>query len=285
MSIVKEKYNADKINMLHQLLYNDKAAGKPREYEIKVDELKVVQRTSDPEQFLSHEDFVCDSTNSITITMYDGTSKRCTKYIYALIEKPTETEETVSGIEKTISSKMAQERRKWELEQLKEENVELIEKLDEAEKYVDKLEDKISALNAEKEKKKNKMTETFINLAGVYIAGKPNVLNGIPLIVELFGGGDDSKRLSDDNETQTTKEDSIASFPIKKKVTVPFTGEVNEEDYEKLGKSLSPFFKTELVGSVIHIVECLFKHNVLIEQTVNVIDVAIAKDVETKKAA
>ena len=284
MSIVKEKYNADKINMLHQLLCNDKAAGKPREYEIKVDELKVVQRTSDPEQFLSHEDFVCDSTNSITITMYDGTSKRCTKYVYALIDKPSETVETISGIEKTVSAKMAQERKKWELEQLKEENEKLNEKLDEAEKYVDKLEDKISELNTEKEKKKNKMTETFINLAGVYIAGKPNVLNGIPLIGELFGGGDSSKRMSEDDETPTTSEESKASFSIRK-VTKPFTGEVNEEDYEKLGKSLSPFFKTELVGRVVHIVECLFKHNVLIEQTVNVIDVAIAKDVETKKAA
>ena len=53
MSIVKEKYHANRINLLYQMLLNDKEQGQLREYDIKVDDLKVVQRTNDHEHFHS----------------------------------------------------------------------------------------------------------------------------------------------------------------------------------------------------------------------------------------
>ena len=39
MSMVNEKYNANRINLLYQMLLNDKEQGQPREYDIKVDDL------------------------------------------------------------------------------------------------------------------------------------------------------------------------------------------------------------------------------------------------------
>ena len=58
MSIIKEKYTANRVGMLHRMLQNDAEHGKCRDYEIKVDDMKVVMRNNEPERFFQHEDFV-----------------------------------------------------------------------------------------------------------------------------------------------------------------------------------------------------------------------------------
>ena len=102
MSIVKEKYTANRINLIYQMLCNDVQQGQPREYDIKVDELKVVQRTNDPETFHLHEDFVQPETRTITINLYDGNSRRCTKYQLYFGDSIPNENTTLSGIENTI---------------------------------------------------------------------------------------------------------------------------------------------------------------------------------------
>lgn len=100
MAILKEKYAGSKINLLYQLLQSDYEDGRPREYDISVDDLKVVRRTTDPEKFFTHEDFVSGETKYITIILYEGTSKRNTRHVYYLKEGAEEEKATLSALSK-----------------------------------------------------------------------------------------------------------------------------------------------------------------------------------------
>ena len=113
MALAKEVYSANRVNLIYQLLKNEADNGTPKEYDVKVDELKVVSRTNDPERFYSHEEFVLPETRNITINIYDSKSHRCTRYILLLREEEPSKQE-LSGIEKSINTKMLQERKKWE---------------------------------------------------------------------------------------------------------------------------------------------------------------------------
>jgi len=200
MAIVKEKYSGQKINLLYQLLQSDYEDGRPREYDISVDDLKVVRRTTDHEKFFTHEDFVSGETKYITITLYEGTSKRNTRHVYYLKEGAEEEKTTLSGIEQTVNEKLLAQRRQWDFEQLQKENEELKEQLDDQEDYIERLERK---LEEEKQKKvtiQDRWGETLsVALEGI-VRRNPQFLGGIPIIGQGLAGviEQDNKRIEQD---------------------------------------------------------------------------------------
>jgi hypothetical protein len=196
MSIVKEKYSSNRINLLHQMLVNDQEQGNPRDYDIKVDELKVVQRTNDPERFFLHEEFVQPETACITINLYDGNSRRCTKYqLYFGDVQAGNSASTLSGIENTINEKISSERKQWEYEQMKKEKDALEQKLGEAEEYADELEEKLTTMHREFNNLKSKRV-TLAEMNGGKLLGfatdylvknHPAITQKIPLLSGLSG--------------------------------------------------------------------------------------------------
>ena len=180
MAIVKEKYAGIKINLLYQLLQSDYEDGRPREYDISVDDLKVVRRTTDPEKFFTHEDFVSGETKYITITLYEGTSKRNTRHVYYLKEGAEEEKATLSGIEQTVNEKLLAQRRQWDFEQLQKENEELKEQVDDQDEYIEKLQ---QMLEEEKQRKvtiQDKWGETLsVALEGI-VRRNPQLLSNPP---------------------------------------------------------------------------------------------------------
>ena len=271
MAIIKEVYSSTRVNLIYQLLKNEAENGVPKEYDIRVDDLKVVSRTSDPERFHGHEEFVLPETRSITINIYDGSSNRCSRYNLLLREEDPSQQE-LSGIEKSINAKMLQERKKWEYEQLKKEYDDIKEQLTEAEEYAEQLKGKIDELLAEKSTKSNKITETLIGLAGAFIASKPGALSGIPLIGDLLGGSRSSPTPS--STIVHDVDDGAATF---QKMDAPkvFTGDITEGDEQGLKQALSPFFKPEYTDRVMQIIQYLFMHNPFIDQTITVMEHAI----------
>jgi len=285
MALVKEVYSESRINLIQQLLKNEAGNGTPKEYDIKVDELKVVSRTADPERFFSHEEFLLPETKNITINIYDSKSHRCTRY-FLLLREEEPTKQELSGIEKSMTAKMVQERKKWEYEQLKKEYDELKEQLTESEDYGDMLKEKIDQLEAEKNDRSSKLTNTMVGLAGMYIANKPNALSGIPLIGELFGGDKSGKQLSSKNESRQEGEDSRCSFARREdEKPKTFTGEISEDDLSDLKTALIPFFKPELIDNAGQIIQYLFMYNPFIDQTIKVLEQAIKQAEQPNKAA
>jgi hypothetical protein len=194
MSIVKEKYSSNRINMLHQILVNDKEQGCSRDFDIKVDELKVVQRTNDPERFFLHEEFVQPETTCITINIYDGSSRRCTKYQLYFGEIQNNGI-TLSGIENTIQEKIGAERKNWEFDQLKKDKEEQAKQLVEAEEYIEQLEESLSNVRAEYDEVRGKrvgMAEMnagrLLGFATEYLVkNHPGITQKLPLLSGLSG--------------------------------------------------------------------------------------------------
>jgi hypothetical protein len=199
MAIVNQKYNAAKINLLHQVLQSDAEDGRPREYDIVVDDLKVVRRTTDPDKFFLHEDFINGETKTVIITIYEGTSKRNTRYFFALKDGEEQEKGTLSGLENVMNEKLVQQRRAWEHEQLQKELAELKEELDEQETYIEKLE----AMLQEEKSKKVSLKDSWGDVVSVALEGvvrrNSHLLAGIPMIGQGLAGAveEDNKRLED----------------------------------------------------------------------------------------
>lgn len=235
MSIVNEKYSANRVNMLYQMLVNDTGQGQPRDYEIKVDELKVVQRTNDPERFFQHEEFVQPDTQCITINIYDGGSRRCTKYqLYFGEVKPNKDTPTLSGMENTIKEKIGNERRQWEYEQIKKEKEGLEKQLTDSEEYAEGLETQLESIQQEFEDFKKKRvgmaemsTGRLVGFATDYLVkNHPSIAQKIPLISNLSGflledepSADTLAGTATDNKSSTTG--TAASFSKKEPTAAP----------------------------------------------------------------
>ncbi len=278
MALVKEMYTANRVNLIYQLLKNEAENGAPKEYDIKVDELRVVSRNNDPERFFSHEEFVLPETKNITINIYDNKSHRCTRYTLLLKEEPHSSHE-LSGIEQSIKNKIDEAKNQWDHDQLKKENESLKEELEEIEEYAEKLQKHITMLEAEKQKSSSKITDTIIGLAGVYLTKNPNVLSGLPLIGEFMGGQEttDSATPGNVDDTESTQNSKV-SFS-KKQPT--YTGTIGEEDVERLHDALIPLFPEVHLEKVSTIIRYMYHNNHLVDQIAGM----LAESAKQKNAA
>ena len=279
MSVTKEKYSEKRITTIYQLMLNEKEAGHPKDYDIIVDDLKVVSRTNDTENFYNHEDFIQEDTKSVTISLYIGNSRRYTRYILQLKEEEPTQQKTLAGIEKSVDEKLAQARSNWEYDQLKKDYEELEEKLEESEEYAEQLKNEVDHLKSENEKNKssNKITDTVISLAGIYLSKNPNALNGVPLLGGLLGGGNSSQ--TNEKEEVTTEECTVKVEEQKESSTKKFTGEIKQKDVEDLQMALIPFFNEPDLDSMENIIIYLNKYNSYIPHVLQ----GLLKAVNTKE--
>lgn len=207
--MIKEKYSEGRINMICQLLQNESKNGTPKDYDVRIDELKIISRTSDPELFMTHEEFLRPESKSICIHLYDGNSKRCVKYMLLLQEEQTdqkrmdkEHKEVLAGIENTITEKISKEKMQWQFDLLEKENEELKSKIAHSENVIDDLQ-------AQVDSRASKFTETIVSLAGTYLQNNPNALSGVPIIGGLLSGPAKDQNFNGQGENA---EDKAASF-------------------------------------------------------------------------
>ncbi len=255
MAIVKEKYTAQKINLLFQLLQSDYEDGRPREYDICVDDLKVVRRTTDPEKFFAHEDFINEETNYITVTLYEGTSKRNTRYVYNM--KDGEVEKAgLSGIEQTVNDKINAQRKQWDFEQLQKENEDLKGELEEQNEYIEKLETMLEEEKSKKASIKDNWSEVFSLALEGMVRRNTHLLNGIPLIGQGLAGvvEQDNKRIEDKVENTDSKvEERHVTFQKVHKDE----GALSNEEEKKLVayyKKLQQTFTKEELTTIVQII-------------------------------
>ncbi len=266
MALIKEAYTPNGINRIYQLLKNEAGKGTSREYDIKVDNLKVVSRTADPERFFEHEEFVMASSKHITVNIYEGASTRCNRYMLLLTEEGPAKDE-LSGIEKAINQRMQQERKGWEYERQKKEIERLTQELSDNEKYSARLQDKVNELLAEKQKMPGKLTETLIGLAGAYITRNPNALSGVPILGGLLGGGQETNQqgINDgDVRAESEEEDTESSFKRVKKPE--YTGEVTDEHFDTLEDALIPIFAPEHLETISTVIMAMYNNTHLIPE-------------------
>lgn len=75
------KYNSENIDMIYNSLSNLSSQGKPKDFEIKIDGLTVVHRTNRLNKFSLYRKSMFETTNEVTIMIYNGSSRVNDKYI------------------------------------------------------------------------------------------------------------------------------------------------------------------------------------------------------------
>ena len=269
--ITQEKYDLVKIERLKHYLESAHEKGKPKFYEIFVDNLKAVDKTSDPEAFDEYLVYMSDDTRMVKVLIYTSTENcpRNDKFIFTVTSPEKEREQKIkqelSGIEieEKIHAVVQQERDKINTELLKKEIEQLQQELEEQEEYVEKLERKIEEVTASKATAKENLGEVFSLALENIVRRNTHLLGGIPLVGQGLAGivEQDNKRLEQiaQNSPQAI-EDRKASFRrITEEEEVNGKSSLPKEDLETLAyfESLrQTFTETELL-QVLEIVSIL----------------------------
>lgn len=252
MSIVKNPYNNAKIAQIRQLLINNAHSGKPTDYEIHVDELKVIQRTNDPEVFDNHEEFIDGDTSSITIVLYDGNSRRCTKHLFTLTETKSG-DAGLTGVEvnNIVADKLQTQQREWEFELLAKEKRQVEERLREANEYIETLQ-----VDLEEALSKRKMKDIrWGDIASMALEGilrrNPNILSSIPGIGDgLAGVFKGTPVTSEQNNRSEENMDDTVTFKEKE-------NPISEKDRQKIAfvNQLEAAFTEPELGKLVEIIQ------------------------------
>jgi hypothetical protein len=216
-----EKYDVAKIEQLKMFLEQNAERGKPRYYEIFVDNLRVIEKTNDVAEFDSFQNFMNEDTRLIKILLYSSSeeSPRNDKFIYRVKEEESKSKEQgLSGVEVTekIQTALQMEKEKWDNNLIKKELEEAEERIEELEKYSEQLEAKIIELK----QNQNKLGGIHLGeIAGValeaLLRNNTQLLSKYPLTKGLAGVIEqDNKQKAnfESNSTGSSTTDSEVSF-------------------------------------------------------------------------
>lgn len=144
MATSHHKYTDGIVRHLGNILSAEAQKGTPKEYEIRVDGIKVVPRTSAIELFDSFTEFIHSDAATVTVLLFRGASQYSDKYVLSIGNNPMESQ-SLNGpeIEDRINHKLREAQREHELKGLKKENQKLRLKLKRKKKYISNLEDSL----------------------------------------------------------------------------------------------------------------------------------------------
>jgi len=168
MPIVEQRYDQSRIDSLRRSLQREADKGKPRDYEILVDGFKIVPRTSDLSEFEDYEQEIRDATRNISFLLFDGPgTNRNTRYSFSFHHNQQQVEQpaaTLGEIDQIVAQKLSERDRDYELTRLREKLGETAAQLTEAEEYADKLQERITQLEAEQKGKMLKLGDLGASL-------------------------------------------------------------------------------------------------------------------------
>ena len=198
--ITTERYDPIRIERIRHFLESSTEKGKAKFYEIFVDNLKAVDKTDDIGCFDEYKMYMDENTQMIKILIYTSTENcpRNDKFIFSVHNAQEEKkQEQLNGIEiqNKIDSAIQQERERSLVLQLQKELDETKEKLEDAEEYVDVLEERLGNHQQEFQQFKAKRVGlTEMNTGRVvgyitdyFIKSYPSLAHKVPMLSTLSG--------------------------------------------------------------------------------------------------
>lgn len=248
MAITSETYDQLKIDKLKLYLQTQADRNAARYYEIYVDNLKAVHKTSDIQEFDSYEDYMTEDTDRIRILVYSTNpqSPRNDQYVYRM--KKQEEQKTVvqqqglSGIEieNRMEEKLQTHRERWEHEALVKELEQTKQQLKESEEYAEKL---VAELAVYRSKKMHWGNVNLGEFASVVVEGI--VRRNPQMVAKLPGGEALAGIIEDDNrERATTTPTPETEVSFKKKSDTPELSE-EEKGYLNFMRGIAESFDDE----------------------------------------
>ncbi len=183
----EERYSPERVERLKAMISR---LGK--EFAVFIDDLKIVPRTADVDQFDCFEEYVDNDSNFLKIQIFQGASNLSDNFTFYFKSLPkAETTAavvaTLSGVEMDlkITEKLETERMKWDTQLLREKLEKSQADLKEAEDHMEKI-----TAELEEERRKaaskaiwNELGSTMLSI----VKSSPAVLSGIPGLGALAG--------------------------------------------------------------------------------------------------
>jgi hypothetical protein len=184
MPITHDNFDQLKIDKLRHYLEDMSSKGHAKPYEIFVDSLKVVPKTEDPKDFDNYEYYMNEDTEKVRIVIYNSNlSPRNDQYCFYV--KQLKQDKGLNGlgeIEGIIQEKLQARDREHEVKRMQDELEETKKKLDDAEDYIEELEEKLELASNDKHKLKNiDLIELGSAVLGRLAEKNADVLSGLGL--------------------------------------------------------------------------------------------------------
>jgi hypothetical protein len=248
MAITSETYDQLKIDKLKLYLQTQADRNAARYYEIYVDNLKAVHKTSDIQEFDSYEDYMTEDTDRIRILVYSTNSQspRNDQYVYRMKkqeeQKTVVQQQSLSGIEieNRMEEKLQTHRERWEHEALVKELEQTKQQLKESEEYAEKL---VAELAVYRSKKMHWGNVNLGEFASVVVEGI--VRRNPQMVAKLPGGEALAGIIEDDNrERASTTPTPETEVSFKKKSDTPELSE-EEKGYLNFMRGIAESFDDE----------------------------------------
>jgi hypothetical protein len=268
---IVQSYDPIKLDNIKRLLEREAQNGKPRYYEIYVDNLKVVEKTNDPAQFDYYEEFLYDGVKEIKVQRYtqsEAAPRVISRHIFRIGEEKGNADSSpMNGlgaieIEAKINDKVSRERERWDCEQVKKELADTKHKLAEAEEYIDELTGIAKEADRKLEEAKTK--------SGDELAGFIKQL--APYAQALIF----KKPMPSLSGTETKTENAQASFSRKSEPEdAKTTDGLSDDDkfYISFGRELEERFSDDELSEVILIVQALTKDKASIKPVAELLNI------------
>jgi hypothetical protein len=251
MALEKSEYDSRKMDNLLQVIQSAWNSGQKQDYEIFVDNLKVVNRTADPQMFASHTDFINEDSKLVVVSLFKGGSRNNDKYFFYLKGFKKE-EQPLSGLSEntTLAEHDAKQRerimREVRLEELEKENAKLKTEVEEKQSLVDQLSNRLQELYDGKLMSYGEIGSAIV----MRLLQSPQLRQTFPVLEGLVGTKVPETKIAPDQE---------ATFTRKGEKTPVANEELTDEEQryllliQDLQERLSPF----QLSSVMHILDIL----------------------------
>jgi hypothetical protein len=275
----RQKYTPDRMEKLHDYLQKYYDMGEPIDFEILVDGLKAVKRTSNPELFSMHETFVDIDTRSVEVLLYNGTSNHNDKHIFFLREEAIQ-EKGLNGldVDQKINDRLTSAKRDWDFDLVKKENKELKETIDALETEIEGLEASIIESRQGKSPLNGIIGELGSSFVESMIRRNPRVLSKIPGGQALAGLIEEDNKALESGQVET---DTEVSFKPKDESAQPATTHqaLSEEDRNSLlfVKEITRSLDKEEFTEVMNIIQVCIKDKSKIKEVTNFLNTVITE--------
>lgn len=246
---MKEKFDQNKIDRIQYYLLSESQKNAPRYYEIYVDNLKVVSKTNDVNEFDTYQNYITAGVRELKILIYSTALKSHWNKSHEFYFPNEETAPppapplTLSGteIEQRLSEKINQERQKWEAELREKELEQTKNQLAEAEEYIGTLEKQVTETKKELDECRNKKTLSPEKTLGI-----------AEVLLNKFIGPTDLKGLFGEDGKEQNTPVSEASFS-----KIPDPSPAEHETYIALLKQLEASFAQPDLNTVMKMLGAL----------------------------
>ena len=277
-------YNDVKLSQFKMWLHDMSEKGEGKYFEVYVDDVKVVPRTSKIDSLEDHKVYLDDTTETVKVFIYNTeNSNRYQQFTFFLEKKKTaeypvqaQTPQTqgLSGMElenkinERLMQSLAQERERWQTDLLKRDFDTCKKELADAEEYIDDLEKQVSQF------KSKKLHWGDVNLGDVASVIVEGMVKRNPHWVAKLPGGDALAGLiAKENNMQIENSEPETEVVFKKKT--PAEAGVSEEVKAQLVflKQLETRFSQEQLDKIMLILQSFVEEPKQIETVFDLLEI------------